>query len=187
MDCSTPGLPVPYHLPEFAQVHVHCIDDAIQPPHPLDTLFSFPIFPYFFLNFLPEKFGQVSNLTTILSFSFLVNMCMHSQLLGCVQLFVTHGACQAPLSMGFLRQEYRSGVAISFSRGSSQPEDRTHISCIDRQILYHWATWESQTSWKGTEIWTCRQHEIRTMKELSHVVIFFFFLTPGNLANSPLF
>ena len=23
MDCSTPGLPVPYHLPEFAQVHVH--------------------------------------------------------------------------------------------------------------------------------------------------------------------
>ena len=28
MDCSTPGLPVPHHLLEFAQVHVHCIDDA---------------------------------------------------------------------------------------------------------------------------------------------------------------
>ena len=27
MDCSTPGLPVPHHLPEFAQVHVHCTDD----------------------------------------------------------------------------------------------------------------------------------------------------------------
>ena len=26
-DCSTPGLPVPHHLPEFAQVHVHDIDD----------------------------------------------------------------------------------------------------------------------------------------------------------------
>ena len=25
MDCSTPGLPVPYHLLKFAQVHVHCI------------------------------------------------------------------------------------------------------------------------------------------------------------------
>ena len=71
---------------------------------PLETLFSFPIFPYFFLNFLPEKLGQVSNLTTILSFSFLVNMCTHSQLLGCVQLFVTpwslpsssvHGISQA--------------------------------------------------------------------------------------------
>ena len=37
MDCSTPGLP--HHSPEFAQVHVHCISDAIQPSHPL-TLFS---------------------------------------------------------------------------------------------------------------------------------------------------
>ena len=29
MDCSTPGFPVPHHLPDFAQVHVHCIGDAI--------------------------------------------------------------------------------------------------------------------------------------------------------------
>ena len=35
MDCSTPGLPVPHHLLEFAQVHVHCINDAVQPSHPL--------------------------------------------------------------------------------------------------------------------------------------------------------
>ena len=35
MDCSTPGFPVPHHLADFAQVHVHCIDDAIQPSHPL--------------------------------------------------------------------------------------------------------------------------------------------------------
>ena len=28
-------------------------------------------------------------------------------------------------------------VAISFSRGSFQPRDRTHISCISRQFLYH--------------------------------------------------
>ena len=25
----------PYHRPEFAQVHVHCISDAVQPSHPL--------------------------------------------------------------------------------------------------------------------------------------------------------
>ena len=31
MNCSTPSLPVPHHLPEFAQVHVHCIGDAVQP------------------------------------------------------------------------------------------------------------------------------------------------------------
>ena len=37
MDCSTSGLTVPHHLPKFAQVHVHCIGDAIQPSHPLDA------------------------------------------------------------------------------------------------------------------------------------------------------
>ena len=26
--CSTPGFPVPHHLPEFAQIHVHWIGDA---------------------------------------------------------------------------------------------------------------------------------------------------------------
>ena len=35
MNCSTPTLPVPHHLPELAQVHVHCTGDAIQPSHPL--------------------------------------------------------------------------------------------------------------------------------------------------------
>ena len=36
-------------------------------------------------------------------------------------------------------------VAISFSRGSSWPRDWTCISCVGRQILYHWATREAQT------------------------------------------
>ena len=35
MNCSTPGLPVHYHLPEFTQTHVHRVGDAIQPSHPL--------------------------------------------------------------------------------------------------------------------------------------------------------
>ena len=35
-------------------------------------------------------------------------------------------------------------VAISFSWGSSQPKDWTCVSCISRQILYHWTTWEAQ-------------------------------------------
>ena len=30
---STPGFPVLHYLLEFAQTHVHCIDDAIQPSH----------------------------------------------------------------------------------------------------------------------------------------------------------
>ena len=35
MDYSIAGLPVPHHRPKFAQVHVHCIGDAIQTSHPL--------------------------------------------------------------------------------------------------------------------------------------------------------
>ena len=35
MDCSTSDLPVPHHLLELAQVHVHWIGDPIQPSHPL--------------------------------------------------------------------------------------------------------------------------------------------------------
>ena len=46
MACNTPGLSVPHHLPEFAQVHVHRIIDAIQPSHPLSSLLFPPsIFP----------------------------------------------------------------------------------------------------------------------------------------------
>ena len=35
MDCSTPGFPVHYQLPELAQTHVHQVGDVIQPSHPL--------------------------------------------------------------------------------------------------------------------------------------------------------
>ena len=34
MNCSTPGLPVHYHLLEFTQTHVYRVRDAIQPSHP---------------------------------------------------------------------------------------------------------------------------------------------------------
>ena len=63
----------------------------------------------------------------------------------CPTLLRSHGivACQAPLSMGFSRLEW---VAICFSRGFSWSRDWTwvsRVSCIGRQILYHWATWEA--------------------------------------------
>ena len=46
MNCSTPGLPVHYQLPEFTQTHVHWGSDAIQPYiilwHPLLLLCPIP-------------------------------------------------------------------------------------------------------------------------------------------------
>ena len=44
---------------------------------------------------------------------------------------------------GILQIRILRGVATSSSKASSQPRDRTHVSCIGRQILYHWATWET--------------------------------------------
>ena len=41
MDCSMPGLPVHHQLQEFTQTHVHWVDDAIQPSHPMSS----PSFP----------------------------------------------------------------------------------------------------------------------------------------------
>ena len=37
MDCSTPGFPIPHHLPELAQTHTYWVCDAIQPSHPLSS------------------------------------------------------------------------------------------------------------------------------------------------------
>ena len=37
MNCSMPGLPVHHQLLEFTQTHVHRVDDAIQPSHPLSS------------------------------------------------------------------------------------------------------------------------------------------------------
>ena len=55
-------------------------------------------------------------------------------------------------------------VAICYSRGSSWPRGQTQVSCIScigRQILYHWAIWEALLTWKliysqvsGIRTWT---------------------------------
>ena len=35
---AMPGLPVHHQLPEFTQIHIHRVGDAIQPSHPLSSL-----------------------------------------------------------------------------------------------------------------------------------------------------
>ena len=44
---------------------------------------------------------------------------------------------------GSLQARILECVAMPSSRGSSQPRDRTWVSCIGRQILYHWASREA--------------------------------------------
>ena len=61
------------------------------------------------------------------------------QSLSCVPLFATPWTVQPPGSSvhGIPQARILEGVAIHFSRGTPQPKDITHISCIGRKILYH--------------------------------------------------
>ena len=71
-----------------------------------------------------------------------------AQSLNCIRLSVTPQtvAHQAPLSMGFPRQEYRSALPFSSPGEFSGPRDWTRVSRSGRRTLYHWATWETPRS-----------------------------------------
>ena len=72
--------------------------------------------------------------------------------------------CSPPGSSihGILQARGLEWVAISSSRGPSWPRDRTltscvsYISCIGRQTLYHWATWEAlREAGNWVNNWSC--------------------------------
>ena len=56
--------------------------------------------------------------------------------------------CSPPSSAvhGISQARILEQVAISDRRGSSWPRGGNCVSCIGRQILYHWATWEVHTT-----------------------------------------
>ena len=62
MNCSTPGLHVPHHPLEFAQIHVHWMCDVIQPSHPLSpsslSVFNLPVSGVFPISQLFASGGQ---------------------------------------------------------------------------------------------------------------------------------
>ena len=67
----------------------------------------------------------------------------------CIKLFLTlcdPMGCSllGSSNHGIFQARILEWVAISFSRGSSQSKDWTHVFCIGRQILYHWTTREVQ-------------------------------------------
>ena len=79
-----------------------------------------------------------------------VCVCVCAQLLTCVWPFSTPWtiACQAHLVHGISQVGILEWVAISSSSGSSQPWDRTWVSCIGRRVLYHRVAWEALINWE---------------------------------------
>ena len=71
-----------------------------------------------------------------------------------IQLFWDPTDCGPPgsfvlgiVSMGFSRQEYWNGLPFPFPGDlpdpGTEPMSLTSVSCIGRQLLYQWATWEA--------------------------------------------
>ena len=53
---------------------------------------------------------------------------------------------------GLLQARILEGVAISFSRGPSQPRDQTWVSCITGRFFIVWTTREAQSKFSGNEV-----------------------------------
>ena len=70
-------------------------------------------------------------------------------------LILWTAACQAPVFMGFPRQDSWSGFLAKITgvdfrchfllQGIFLTQDRTHVFCIRRWILYHWANRDART------------------------------------------
>ena len=79
-----------------------------------------------------------------------ISPCMASEVnsLSRARLFATPWtvARQAPLSTGFSRQEYWSGLPFPSTGESSQPRNRTHVSRMAGRCFILWATRELSLS-----------------------------------------
>ena len=73
-----------------------------------------------------------------------VPACAHAQSLSCIRLFATlwTGAHQAPLSMGFSRQEYWSGLPCPSPEDIPDPgiESMSSALQVDSLPLSHWGS-----------------------------------------------
>ena len=94
----------------------------------------------------------------------------------CVRLFATlwTAAYQAPLSVGFSRQEYWSGLLLPPPGDLPHPGTEPislYISCIGRQILYCWATWEARARAR-----THTHRQIKPFRNLITLLYIYYFI-----------
>ena len=116
----------------------------------LETFFKFLLF------YVLEDFGKICNFLKQFLLVFarepiwanrykdqmaLLILCI---LMSCSTLYESMDHSPSGSSVhGIIQARILEWVAISFSRGYSQPMDQTCVSCIGRQILYYWATYKA--------------------------------------------
>ena len=71
MDCSTPGVPVSDYLLDFAQVHFHCIGDALQPFLLFPSIF--PMSWHFTSEYWPKYWNFSFNISPSSEYSELIS------------------------------------------------------------------------------------------------------------------
>ena len=101
---------------------------------------------------------------------------MYACMLSHVDLFVTPWtvAHQAPLSMGFPRQEYRSGLPCPPPGDLLNPgiESISPVApALAGGILYHWATWKPTEEDESERKWNSSV-QFSSVQSLSHVRLF---------------
>ena len=188
MDYCTPGFPVLHHLPELAQTHVHWVYDAndlilchllmllplIFPSirvfsSELSLGISWPKYWSFSFSISPsnEYSGLISFRTDwcdLFAVQGLLKWCEAAQ--SCLTL-CDPVDCSLPGSSlhGILQARVLEWVAISFSRGSSQPRDWTQVSRIPGRRFNLWATREARgrrafkNPFKNNNRWTPRRRK----------------------------
>ena len=110
------------------------------------TLVSAPIhFHPLFWILLYRPGGCIAGLLVLNSISWPYETVLCVCMLSHVQPFATPWtvALQSPSIRVIFQARILEWIAISYSRRSSPPRDRTHIFYIGKQIVYHWATWET--------------------------------------------
>ena len=125
----TPGEKPPIQIQSGITVTLSALDSSVENSLPLRQT---------------EVLGEVSTENTRLSSSdepwFLKQIVVES--LSFVRLFSDPMDYSLPGSSvhGISQARTLEWVAISFSRGSFPPRDQTHVSCVDRWVLYQQAT-----------------------------------------------
>ena len=119
MDWSMPDFPA-YHLLEFAQIHVHCVSDTIQPSHPLS-----PPSPLAFNLFQNQVFSNKSALSIrcpkywSFSFSICLPMNIHgwspSGLTGLISFYLRDSQESSPIPQFKIINS--SGLGLSLCYG----------------------------------------------------------------------
>ena len=124
------GFPVLHYLPGFAQTHVHWVSDAIQPSHPLSS----PSCSALNLSQHQDLFRWVGSSHQEASAS--VSTMNKDNTKFCPTLAIPWTvACQAPLCMGFSRQEYWSGLPFPSPGELPDPEIEPRSPALQANAL----------------------------------------------------